>query len=193
MKNIVSLFLIFLCISVFAQGNPDDYYYEIPEYSETYSAGSVAARVVDGLGFRYYWATEGLRSEDLNYRPSEEARNLEETMDHIVVLAAIMKDATSKRSFERVNTEEMSYEDKRTLTLQLIRKASENLKNASDEDINDFNIIFSEENQLPFWNLLNGPIADAVNHVGQIITFRRTAGNPINQNISVMRGKLKTN
>jgi len=26
-------------------------YYELPEYSKTYTAGTVAARMVDGLGF----------------------------------------------------------------------------------------------------------------------------------------------
>ena len=41
-------------------------YYEIPDYPETYTAGSVAARMLDGLGFRYYWATEGLNEDDLN-------------------------------------------------------------------------------------------------------------------------------
>lgn len=193
MKNITSLLLSIISFTVFAQGNPEDYYYEIPEYPENYSAGTVAARIVDGLGFRYYWATEGLRAEDLSYRPSDEARNLEETMDHIVVLAAIMKDATGKKDFERVETEGLTYEEKREMTLEFIKEASENLKSASDEDINDFDMVFSPENQLPFWNLLNGPIADAINHLGQIVTFRRTAGNPINQNISVMRGKLKSN
>jgi hypothetical protein len=44
-------------------------YYEIPDYPESYTAGAVAARMLDGLGFRYYWATEGLRDEDLVFRP----------------------------------------------------------------------------------------------------------------------------
>jgi hypothetical protein len=30
----------------------------------------------------------------------------------------------------------------------------------------------------PFWHLLNGPLADALTHVGQINVFRRLAGNP---------------
>jgi hypothetical protein len=31
---------------------------------------------------------------------------------------------------------------------------------------------------LPFWHILNGPLADAITHVGQINSFRRLAGNP---------------
>ena len=30
----------------------------------------------------------------------------------------------------------------------------------------------------PFWHMVNGPLADALTHVGQINTFRRLAGNP---------------
>ena len=30
------------------------------------------ARMTQGLGYRYYWATKDLREEDLNYRPSAE-------------------------------------------------------------------------------------------------------------------------
>src|SRR5689334_3471929 len=64
-------------------------YYEIPDYPTTYTPGTIAARVVDGLGFRYYWATEGLRAEDLKYQPvgadgaNSEARTTEETLQHI--------------------------------------------------------------------------------------------------------------
>lgn len=38
-------------------------YYEIPEPAESYTTGGVLSRMMDGLGFRYYWATEGLRPE----------------------------------------------------------------------------------------------------------------------------------
>ena len=35
-------------------------YYQIPEPSTEYTAGTSASRMVDGLGFRFFWATEGL-------------------------------------------------------------------------------------------------------------------------------------
>jgi hypothetical protein len=43
----------------------------------------------------------------------------------------------------------------------------------------------------PLWNLLNGPLADAINHVGQIVSFRRSAGNPIPAGVNVFRGTHK--
>jgi len=57
-------------------------YTTIPAYPENYTATGIAARTVDGLGFRYRWATEDLREEDLNYRPDSTARTSLETMDH---------------------------------------------------------------------------------------------------------------
>ena len=40
-------------------------YSSITAPGESFSAGTVAARMIDGLGFRYFWATEGLRESDL--------------------------------------------------------------------------------------------------------------------------------
>ena len=79
---------------------PDLPYYEIPDYSATYTPGAVAARVIDGLGFRYYWATEDLRPEDLKYQPtgvsSGEARTTEETIQHIYSLTNVILNTTKK-------------------------------------------------------------------------------------------------
>lgn len=192
MKLICSITLLTIFIgSVTAQGNKNDYYYEIPDSPTEYTAGTVAARVVDGLGFRYYWATEGLRDEDMAFKPSDEARTIEETIDHIVSLTQILANAVNEKPFTGVDLEGISYEEKRALTLKNIKIASERLKNSTAQDIEKYDMIFSSGSEYPFWNLLNGPIADAVNHAGQIISLRRTNGNPYNQNISVLRGKVK--
>ncbi|MEO9476718.1 MAG: hypothetical protein ABJG41_14345 [Cyclobacteriaceae bacterium] len=77
--------------SSFAQETDLDKKYEsIATYPESYTPETVAARMIDGLAFRYYWATEGLRPEDLDYRPSPEARTSLETIDHILSLSAIV-------------------------------------------------------------------------------------------------------
>lgn len=172
-----------------------DYFYKIPEYPETYNAGTVAARTVDGLGFRYYWATVGLRAEDLAYRPSEEARTSEETLDHIYGLTRILANAVNKRPNDFTNeNRELSYEEKRTQTLQFIEEASKILRKSSAEDLEEYEMIFISDRGdtvYPFWNLLNGPVSDAVWHVGQIVSFRRTSGNPFNSNASMLRGRLR--
>jgi len=40
-------------------------YHTIPEAPENYTAGTMVSRMIDGLGFRYYWATEGLTPDNL--------------------------------------------------------------------------------------------------------------------------------
>ncbi len=163
-------------------------YYEIPEHSEEYTAGTVAARMVDGLGFRYYWATEGLRAEDLAYKPSEEARTTAETIDHLYGLTKVILNSTLKKPNSRVEEPEMTFAEKRKKTLENIKMAADILR--ASEDLTDFKIIFGE-NEFPFWNQLNGPIADAIWHCGQVISFRRSSGNPYNSKASVFSGKVR--
>lgn len=163
-------------------------YYEIPEYPETYTAGTVAARMIDGLGFRYYWATEGLRNEDLAYKPSEDARTTAETLDHIYGLSKIIVNSTLKKSNTRAEEPEMTFAEKRKKTLENIKTAADILR--ASKDVSEFKIIFGT-NEYPFWNQLNGPIADAIWHCGQVISFRRSSGNPYNSKASVFSGKVK--
>ena len=72
-------------------------YYEIPANPDTFSAENVVARMIDGLGFRFYWATDGLRPEDLAFRPSPEARTSEETIDHILGLSRVILNAVEQK------------------------------------------------------------------------------------------------
>ena len=81
---------------MYGQGKP--YYHEIPPYPTSYTAANVAARMVDGLGFRYYWATEGLTETDLSYKPSQEARTTLETLEHILGLTTVLNNAVKKHS-----------------------------------------------------------------------------------------------
>ncbi|MFH4966104.1 hypothetical protein V8G69_13965 [Gaetbulibacter sp. M235] len=164
-------------------------YYEIPDYPETYTAGSVAARMLDGLGFRYYWATEGLTENDLNFKPSEEARTSGETIEHIYGLSKVIVNATLKKSNEGGNDIlESTFSEKRKQTLENIKTAADILRNS--EDVSQFKLIFGAR-EFPFWNNLNGPIEDAVWHCGQIVSFRRSSGNPYNSKASVFTGKVK--
>ena len=52
----------------------------IPAAPENTTSGNVLARMTQGLGYRYHWATKDLREEDLNYRPSAEASSTYETL-----------------------------------------------------------------------------------------------------------------
>jgi len=179
-------FLLFISISIqmTAQNLP---YREIPEASDSFTAGGVASRMIDGLGFRYYWATEGLTAKDLSYKPGEDARSTEETLDHILGLSQVILNATTNTP-NGGDQSKMTFAEKRAKTLQNLKKAGDALRNK--KDLSEFKIIFGDK-EFPFWNAINGPIADALWHCGQIVSFRRSSGNPFPKGISVFTGKVR--
>ena len=198
-QGIIFLFTISFTFPIMAQ-NPENQpselpYYQIPEYPQEYSAAAVAARMIDGLGFRYYWATEGLRDEDLIFRPNDEARTTDETLDHILGLSNMILNSVLKEPNERNKEQaDLSFEEKRKQTLDNLKLSSNLLKASKPGEMDDFKIIFingDKETSYPFWNQINGPIADAIWHTGQVVSFRRSSGNPFNSKASVFNGKLR--
>lgn len=167
-------------------------YYEVPDYYESYTGGTVAARMVDGLGFRYRWATEDLKEGDLDYKPSADARTTMQTIDHILGLSRTILNATLKVPTDFTKKlPELTYEQKRKETLENLQKASQILRTATNLDSFNMQFISSKgESEYPFWNSINGPIADAIWHCGQIVSFRRASGNPLNSKVSFLRGKI---
>ena len=43
----------------------------IGPYSDSFTSTTVLSRMIEGIGFRFYWATEGLRQIDLDYKPCD--------------------------------------------------------------------------------------------------------------------------
>ena len=191
-----SLLLIINILSFMSVKGQDQLPYSvIPDYPEVYNSGTVAARVIDGLGFRYYWATEGLRNEDLQFKPGNDARTSEETLQHIHEMSFNLVNATKKIPSEsnKINSN-IPFADLRRETLQNFMDASKILKSNGDKGLEDFKLIFKGDNyqvDFPFWNLVNGPISDMLWHVGQVVSFRRSSGNPFDSNVSVLRGSMK--
>ena len=195
MKSSILIFtlVMFSMINSAAQGSLP--YSQIPDYPDEYTAGNVMGRLVDGLGFRYYWATEGLSTEDLEYKPSEQGRTLMETLDHLYGLSKTIVNAPQSIANERnEDPATLSYEEKRSRTLQNFEKASTLLKQGKQDEMEQYRVIFKRgenESEFPFWNMINGPIADALWHTGQVVLMRRASGNPINPKVSVFNGKLR--
>lgn len=184
--------LLFTFFQALAQ-QPELPYREIPDYPSHYTAATVSARMVDGLGFRYYWATEGLRSEDLSYSPNGDARTTLETLTHIYELSRNILNSVNQLPNTTEKTPAMSFAELRKKTLENLKATSDKLMASKDEDLARYNMVFKSENgtrELPFWNEINGPIADALWHTGQVVSLRRSSGNPFNAKASVLMGKL---
>ena len=198
MKIIGTLLLLFGIYSnaLAQQEQPTNYYYQIPDSPEEYTATTVVARMVDGLGFRYYWATEGLRPEDLSYTPKGEGRTLEQTVTHILGLTNVIINSVTNTPNVQASGEQpvLTFEEKRAKTLDNLKKTREVLMASSAEDLSKFNLVFQSSDsssEYPFWNQINGPISDALWHTGQVVSLRRSSGNPFDSKVSLLRGKRR--
>ncbi len=188
MKYRVAFLFLVITTFCFSQKKKTDLpYYDIPEYSEEYTAGTMAARMVDALGFRFYWASDSLVEKDLAYKANTEGRSTEETIQHIYDLSNIIVNSTLKLP-NSGDKEALPYAEMRIKTLNNLKTAADILRQSND--ISQFKIIFGEQ-EFPFWNQVNGPIADAIWHCGQIVIYRRTTGNPMDSKVNHFTGKIE--
>ena len=172
-------------------------YVSIEHTPPDYSGKSVLMRMIDGLGYRYYWGTEGLRPEDLAYDPGNEGATCESLIKHIHGLSEVVYNVVAQIPTERGGGDapELTFADYRTKTLNNLKAASELLRTNKELNLEDCQVQFKRGEKVssaPFWNLMNGPLADAIYHTGQIVSYRRTMGNPINPLVSVFSGKNRS-
>jgi hypothetical protein len=183
-----ALFCTIMLTSLAATAQRDSLpYAAFPPAPAHYSAGTVVSRLLDGLGFRYYWATEGLRPIDLAFRPTPEARTSQETLAHIYDLSSMIINVVG--GDQNPSAPHKTFEELRKATLENIQKASILVAGFSDADMEKIKIDFSGQ-KLPFWNMINGPISDCLWHIGQVVTFRRSSGNPFSAKVEVFLGKI---
>lgn len=172
----------------------------IPDYThENFSESTVIMRMIDGLGFRYYWATKGLRESDLDYNPGHGARSMRETIEHIYSLSYMISQTAQMKSVIRSESRNFAsthdYEEIRNKTLFNLETARKSISSLSPEELSNLVIVFQNFPDAEpsagssIYKLINGPIADALTHVGQVITFRRIAGNPQPQGVNQFQGK----
>ena len=83
----------------------------------------------------------------------------------------------------------MNYQAIRSQTLLNIEAISKAIKNC--EDLAEFDQKKEGKTTLQFYNIINGPIADAIWHTGQLAVFRRASGNPINSKVNHFLGTVK--
>jgi hypothetical protein len=140
--------------------------------------GAVIARLVDGIGFRYYWATDGLAGAELAFRPAADCMSLGELLEHIHQLlswVAISIGASQGSAGGEPDADPMAL---RSRTLLLASGLREAFLHMTDQDLVRVSIRTSRGDSFPFWNFLNGPLADSLTHIGQIISWRRISGKP---------------
>lgn len=151
-------------------------YRSIPDPPEEVTATLVLARLVDGLGFRYRWATEGLRGEDYEYRPSPDSMSVRELLGHIHGLVSWVLQCLDGEMQSAPGAPTL--QEIRGLTLEKVEMIRNLLVGMSPEELVSRRIR-TRGGEYPFWNMVNGPLSDALTHVGQINSWRRLNGNPV--------------
>ena len=142
------------------------------------SATTVLIRLLDGLGFRYRWATEGLRVEDMEFQPCNSSMKVWELLAHIHGLLLVSEGFITGKELKKITP--VGLEERRRKTLDAVLRIREALLELDDEFLG--NRMYSppwDEREFPIWNLINGPMSDALTHVGQIASWRRINENPI--------------
>lgn len=147
-----------------------DYYYRIPDYPGELSAATVLVRMLDGLGFRFYWATDGLRREDYAFRPAADTMSIEELVMHVWQLMNWVSSGALGMPHRKPKGGYVAREQ----ALTIIQDIRNRFMKMGGEYLEKLSL-----QGTPFWNIINGPFSDALTHTGQISSFRRLAGNPI--------------
>jgi hypothetical protein len=144
-------------------------YSSVEEYPSEVTAPAILVRMLDGLGFRFRYATEDLTAHDYHWRAGNESRTIAEIVEHIWGLmnwiGVNVLGAAASRPDEA--------EAQRRHVLELILKLRAHFEQIDAAELSRITI-----EDLPFWHIINGPLSDALTHVGQINTLRRLAGNP---------------
>ena len=84
----------------------------------------------------------------------------------------------------------------RSATLKLLEEASQLFLKKDAAAIEALQLIIQRGGKtytFPIWNLMNGPLSDALYHTGQVVSFRRTTGNPIHPGVNVFMEKPSFN
>lgn len=158
--------------------------------------------MLDGLGFRFRWAADGLSAEDLAFSPGHGAMTLGELLLHMrqlvgwvgvnvhgarvggepVIWSAACAELADPGSDPTMLSEQV---------LETIATLRADLLALGDDGLSDIRLLASSGPDLrPFWNAVNGPLADFLTHVGQLNSWRRLLDKPAPP-VDVFRGRRK--
>ena len=140
-----------------------------PEPQEV-SASNAIARMIDGLGYRLYWAMKGLSEEECAYRLCADGKSISEIIWHIFGLVNWVYIHVYGRQMERpANIIDQGYE-----ILRVLEELRDHFISIDDSELQRYRL-----DNRSFWSFINMPISDALSHVGQVRILRRAAGNPV--------------
>jgi hypothetical protein len=151
----------------------------LPPGPAAVSGSAVLVRLVEGIGFRFTWATEGLREQDLAFRPTPETMCIAEQTGHVLELVAWVAAATGAiTAGSQEPASAPPFPEARQRIMEVLALLRARLAGMTDGEIGAIQI-GSRAGPVPWPHIVNGPLADALTHIGQIAVLRRSCGNPV--------------
>jgi hypothetical protein len=150
-------------------------YSAMPSPPDEVSASTILARMFDAAGFRYFWATADLPQGALGFSPAAGSMELGQLLQHLESLAGWMHAGLTGAAFSGASETPGAV---RSQTLELLAACSARVSAMAPADLHSVTLARGGGEALPMWNLIHGPLADFLSHVGQVTTWRRMAGCP---------------
>jgi hypothetical protein len=143
-----------------------DRFDRLPDPPIASSGVAILRRFVQALGFRLRWAADGLDDDIATFEAGNGSMSVGALMAHIAALAdtivRMLGGESVKRPPDAGFTELVAY------ALDRLAAADDWLA-AHPDDLDSVDMLAQ---------LCNGPVADALTHVGQLVSWRRLAGSP---------------
>ena len=150
-------------------------YSAMPAPADDISGAAVLAHAIDSAGFRFHWATENLPEEALGFRPSPGSMGLGALLEHLEQLAGwLQKTLTGTVALKNGS----GLVPTRTNILASLSASSAAVRAMTPAELKAVTLARRSGEPMPVWNLIHGPIADFLTHVGQVTAWRRLANCP---------------
>lgn len=149
-----------------------DHFRSVTAYPKRRDANGVVVRLIDSLGYRFYWATEGLTEGDYEFSPGAGCQTIGALVGHVWRLANWIHHSVLGKGLDTNRSADP--EGQREQVLHLLYHIRQHVAEIGQEALFQKSI-----DGLAFWHILNGPLSDALTHTGQITSFRRLNGNAV--------------
>jgi hypothetical protein len=131
------------------------------EYNE-FSGKHVLLRLVEGIGYRFNRCMHDVETEHQDYKPTQGHMTIGELTGHIGrLILNVLKVYSDTHAQEK---DELTSQD----VLELLEQLHIAVKEKETEELDN---LCAEKTEL-FYSI-NGPLADALTHIGQINTYKR--------------------
>ena len=112
------------------------------------------------------------------FRPSPDSMNQNELLNHIYRLVSLINYTLGGKQSKPIEVD--SPMEIRHATLMKILEAKRRLEKMDSSRLYNCNFYIEYyDKTFPVWSMVNGPLCDALTHVGQIVSWRRLNGKPV--------------